>query len=109
VSGGLERARMHLAAAAAAAETACHAWGVWADEVRERAERRMGAGPCDPRVCLDPEYAAALDAGRPFVEAARVTAMLAAGCRAGAAAHIAGDLPGPGFTGLGTAIGSPHS
>jgi hypothetical protein len=45
-------------------------WGLWADEVRERAEQRLGTGPGDPRVCCDLEYARALDAGRPFTEAA---------------------------------------
>jgi hypothetical protein len=69
VSGGLERARGHLAAAVAELEAACRAWGVWADEVRERAEQRLGTGPGDPRVCCEPEYARALDAGRPFTEA----------------------------------------
>ncbi len=64
MSGGLERARGHLAAAVAELEAACRAWGVWADEVRERAEQRLGAGPADPRVCCEPEYARALDAGR---------------------------------------------
>ena len=64
MSRGLERACGHLAAAAAELEAACRAWGVWADEVRERAEQRLGTGPADPRVCCDPEYARALDAGQ---------------------------------------------
>jgi hypothetical protein len=109
VSSGLERARGCLAAAAGEAEAACRAWGVWADEVRERAERRLGAGPCEPRACLDREYAAALDAGRPFIEAARVLAALLAVCEDKAVWLAPGDLPGPGFPDPGTAIGSPHS
>lgn len=74
MSGGLERARGHLAAAVGELEAARRAWGVWADGVRERAEQRLGTGPADPRVCSDPEYGQALDAGRPFIEAARVAA-----------------------------------
>ena len=74
MSRGLDRARGHLAAAAAELEAAVGAWGLWADEVRERAERRLGAGPGDLRVWGDPEYARALDAGGPFIEAARVAA-----------------------------------
>ena len=34
MSGGLEQARGHLAAAVAELEAACRAWGLWADEVR---------------------------------------------------------------------------
>jgi hypothetical protein len=96
VSGGLERARGHLAAAVAELEAACRAWGVWADEVRERAEQRLGTGPADPRVCCDLEYARALDAGRPFTEAARAAAVaLRASCEA--AGGFAGPWPcGPG-------------
>jgi len=101
VSGGLERARGHLAAVAEL-EAACRAWGVWADEVRERAEQRLGTGPGDARVCCEPEYARALDAGRPFTEAARAAAVaLRASC---AAAGCAGPGRGPE-----TAIGSPRS
>jgi hypothetical protein len=59
VSGGLEQARGHLAAAVAELEAACRAWGLWADEVRERAEQRLGTGPGDPRVRCEPEYARA--------------------------------------------------
>lgn len=99
MSGGLERARGHLAAAVAELEAACRAWGVWADEVRERAEQRLGAGPADPRVCCEPEYVRALEAGRPFTEAARA---LRASCAA------AGGCAGPG-TAPETAIGSPRS
>lgn len=89
MSGGLERARGHLEVAAAELEAACRAWGVWADEVRERAEQRLGTGPCDPRAWSDPEYGAALDAGRPFLQAARVVAALRAACSAG------DGFPGP--------------
>ena len=104
MSRGLERARGHLAAAVAELEAACRVWGVWADEVRERAEERLGTGPSDPRVRRDPEYARALDAGGPFLEAARVAAdALRAGCGA------AGGFGGPGGAGPETAIGSPHS
>ena len=104
MSGGLERARGHLAAAVAELEAACRAWGVWADEVRERAEQRLGTGPADPRVCCDLEYARALDAGRPFTEAARAAAVaLRASCEA------AGGFAGPGRVAPETAIGSPRS
>ena len=96
MSGGLERARGHLAAAVAELEAACRAWGVWADEVRERAEQRLGTGPADPRVCREPEYARALDAGRPFTEAARAAAVaLRASCEA-AGACAASWPRGPG-------------
>jgi len=104
VSRGLERAHGHLAAAVAELEAACRAWGVWADEVRERAEQRLGAGPADPRVRRDLEYARALDAGRPFTEAARAAAVaLRASCEAG------GGCAGPGRVAAETAIGSPRS
>jgi hypothetical protein len=104
VSGGLEQARGHLAAAVAELEAACRAWGLWADEVRERAEQRLGTGPGDPRVRCEPEYARALDAGRPFTGAARAAA---AALRASCAG--AGGCAGPGGTGPETAIGSPRS
>jgi hypothetical protein len=94
VSRGLEAARGHLAAAGAELEAAVGAWGLWADEVRERAERRLGAGPCDRRVWGDPEYARALDAGGPFIEAARaVAAALQAG---GRVPGLRSWPPGPG-------------
>jgi hypothetical protein len=88
VSRGLEAARGHLARAAAELEAAAGAWGLWADEVRERAERRIGAGPGDRRVWDDPEYARALDAGGPFIEAARAVA---------AALQASGWVPGAGW------------
>jgi len=91
VSRGLERARGHLAAAVAELEAACRAWGVWADEVRERAEQRLGTGPADPRVCGEPEYARAVEAGRPFTEAAR-----AAAAALRASGEAAGGCAGPG-------------
>jgi hypothetical protein len=85
VSGGLEAARRHLAVAVAELEAAVGAWGLWADEIREQAERRMGAAPCDPEVRDDPQYARALDAGGPFIEAARAAA---------AALKATGQMPG---------------
>ena len=105
MSRGLDRARGHLAAAAAELEAAVGAWGLWADEVRERAERRLGAGPGDLRVWGDPEYARALDAGGPFIEAARVaaTALERASC------EMPASLAGPGSRCPETAIGSPRS
>ena len=104
MSRGLAAARGHLATAAAELEAAVGAWGLWADEVREQAERRLGTGPGDRRVWGDPEYARALDAGGLFIEAARAVA---------AALQASGGVPG-GFTALAapgpeTAIGSPHS
>ncbi len=104
MSRGLEAACGHLAMAAGELEAAVEAWGLWADEVREQAERRLGTGPGDRRVWGDMEYARALDAGGLFIEAARaVAAVLQASDR----------VPG-GFTALAapgpeTAIGSPHS
>ncbi|HEV3292109.1 MAG TPA: hypothetical protein VG123_24280 [Streptosporangiaceae bacterium] len=103
MSGGLERARGHLAAAVAELEAACRAWGVWADEVRERAEQRLGTSPADPLVWRDLEYARALDAGRPFIEAARAAAV------ALRASGAAGGFAGPGRAAPETAIGSPRS
>jgi len=106
VSRGLEAARGHLATAAAELEAAVVAWGLWADEVRARAERRLGTGPGDRRVWGDPEYARALDAGGPFIEAARAAA---AGLQASGWAPGAGQVCGPGRPGPETAIGSPRS
>lgn len=104
MSGGLERARGHLVAAVAELKAACRAWGVWADEVRERAEQRLGTGPADPRVCCDLECARALDAGRPFTDAARAAAVaLRASCEA------VGGCAAPGHASPETAIGSPRS
>lgn len=104
MSRGLELAREHLAAAVAELEAARRTWGVWADGIRERAEERLGAGPGDPRLYGDREYLRALDAGGPFIEAARVAAeALRASCGA------APGFPGPGHPGPETAIGSPHS
>jgi hypothetical protein len=100
-SGGLERARGHLAVAVAELDAACRAWGVWADDVREQAEMRLGADPEDLRVLRDAEYARALDAGAPFLEAARVAMAAVAASR--------GGLAGPGRAGPETAIGSPRS
>ena len=103
MSGGLGAARSHLAAAAAELEAAVGAWGLRADEIRERAERRMGLGPCDPQVRDDVQYARALEAGCPFIEAARaVTAAMKA------AGQVPGGSAGPDRVGPGTAIGSPH-
>ena len=99
MSRGLDRARGHLAAAAAELEAAVVAWGLWADEVRERAERRLGAGPGDLRVWGDPEYARALDAGGPFIEAARVAATALEPGRRAAAVRWSGAMrKPPGFT-----------
>ena len=65
--------RAAMVDALAYAEAAQTAWGCWADEVRQRVEKRLGvehkAG--DPRVLADPEYAAVLDYGAPIVAAVR--------------------------------------
>lgn len=94
MSRGLDAARAHLATAAAELEAVVGAWGVWADEVRERAERRLGTGPGDRRVWGDPEFARALDAGGPFIEAVRA---VAAALQASGWVLGAGRVSGPGL------------
>ena len=55
-------ARGHLERAMPELEQARLAWGVWAEGIGQRAERRLGVtGLGDLRVMDDPEYARALD------------------------------------------------
>ena len=86
--GGCElgRARWHLERAVAELEQACWSWGVWADEVRELAERRLGVSAAVGFAVLeDPGYARALRLGGWFDEAAGAaeTALGVAGGGAG--------------------------
>ena len=72
--GGCElgRARRHLERAAAELEEACLAWGVWADGVRQLAERRLGVSAAEGFAVLDdPGYARALRMGAWFDQAPR--------------------------------------
>lgn len=71
-AGELGRARLHAERAVAELTAALQAWGLWADSVRERAERRLAVTDLDDRRVLnDPEYGRALDAGGVFAEALR--------------------------------------
>jgi hypothetical protein len=70
-------------------------WGCWADDVRQGAEKRLGVlpGDQDERIWGDPEYAAAVDAGRVISDALRrVERGLAAADPQYAAAVRAGNL-----------------
>jgi len=82
--GGCElgRAGRHLERAAAELEEARLAWGVWADGVRQLAERRLGVSAAEGFAVLDdPGYARALRMGAWFDQAvaAAGTALEAAG------------------------------
>jgi hypothetical protein len=71
-AGELGRARLHAERAVAELTAALQAWGLWADGVRERAERRLAVTDLDDqRVLSDPEYGRALDAGGVLAEALR--------------------------------------
>lgn len=50
-----------LEKAAALLDDAWLATGVWADDIRQEAERRLGIGPTDERAWDDPDYSTALD------------------------------------------------
>jgi len=64
------RARWHLERAMAELEQARLSWGVWADGVRQLAERRLGAGAAEGLAVLeDPGYARALRLGAWFDDA----------------------------------------
>jgi hypothetical protein len=83
--GGCElgRAGRHLERAAGELEQARLSWGVWADGVRQRAERRLGVSAAGGFAVLeDPEYARALRLGAWFDDAIEA---------AGAALAAAGD------------------
>ena len=47
------------------------AWGTWTDRYRQAAEQRLGVPADDAAAVDDPEYGAALDAGKPFIAALR--------------------------------------
>ena len=95
-AGGLDRARMHAERAVAELKAACRAWGCWADDVRQRAEGRLGVtGLADQRVLEDPEYGRALDMGASYFAAVNAAeAVLNAGCRGGAGGTDPARLPG---------------
>jgi hypothetical protein len=57
--------RRSLAEARTAAANLHTAWGVWADDVRQDAERRHGPDAADETLWADPEYSLALDGGLP--------------------------------------------
>lgn len=66
-------ARHHLEKAFLELDAAHLIWGVWADDVRQQVEKRLGAvlgdDAGDDQVRDDPEYGAALDAGKPYSDA----------------------------------------
>jgi hypothetical protein len=88
-AGDLGRARLHAERAVAELTAALQAWGLWADSVRERAERRLAVTDLDdPRVLSDPEYGQALDAGGVIAAALRAAeAVLRAGVPVAPGAH----------------------
>jgi hypothetical protein len=53
--------RRSLAEARAAVENLHTAWGVWADDVRQDAERRHGPDAADETLWADPDYSLALE------------------------------------------------
>jgi hypothetical protein len=101
---GLGRARGHLERAVAQLEAARLAWGLWADDIRQLTEQRLGISDLlDERVLDDPGYGQALDIGGPVGKAvtAAVTALRAA--RGGQA--CGGVCP---CMAVKARIGSPH-
>ena len=101
----LGRARRHLERAAAELEQAHLAWGVWADSIRKLAEQRTGISVAGGFGLLDDEgYAAALQMGTWFNDAAVAAAVALEVTGAGDAALGRVCPCGP----AGTAIGSPH-
>jgi hypothetical protein len=72
----LGRSRRHLERAVAELEQARLAWGVWADSVRKLAEQRTGISVAGGFGLLDDEgYAAALQMGMWFDDAAAAAAV----------------------------------
>jgi hypothetical protein len=57
--------RRSLDEARTAVENLHTAWGVWADDVRQDAERRHGPDAPEQTLWADPEYSLALDGGLP--------------------------------------------
>ena len=64
-----ETVRRSLAYAWQAVETLHTAWGLWADDVRQDAERRHGPDATNETLWADPEYSLALDGGQPISQA----------------------------------------
>ena len=101
---GLGRARGHLERAVAQLEAARLAWGVWADDIRQLTEQRLGISDLlDGRVLDDPGYGRALDIGGPVGKA--VTAAVTALRAAGGGEDWGGVCP---CTAVKAQIGSPH-
>jgi hypothetical protein len=57
--------RRSLDEARTAVENLHTAWGVWADDVRQDAERRHGPDAPEETLWADPDYSLALDGGTP--------------------------------------------
>ena len=85
----LGRARRHLERAAAELEEARLAWGVWADGVRQLAERRLGVSAAEGFAVLDDPDTRGRRMGAWFDQAAA-----AAGAALEAGGAGAGLLPG---------------
>ena len=97
----LDRARLHLEWAVAELKAARQAWGVWAEGIRRRAEKRLGVTDLrDQRVLDDLEYARALDAGTAYIEAVNA---------AGAALKAGRCGGGAGDAGCAVPVGRPAS
>lgn len=62
--------RRQLAETRQAVENLHLVWGVWADDVRQDAERRHGPDAAEETLWTDPDYSLALDGRQPITEAA---------------------------------------
>jgi hypothetical protein len=91
----LDRARLHAERAAAELKAARQAWGVWAEGIRRRAEKRLGVTDFrDQRVMDDLEYTRALDMGTAYIEAVTAAeAALKAGRCSGGDGDAGGAVP----------------
>jgi len=66
----LDRAFVHVERAVAELKAAREAWGCWAKGIGRRAEKRLGVTDLQDQCVLDDlEYARALDAGGPYIDA----------------------------------------
>jgi hypothetical protein len=70
--------RRSLDEARTAVENLHTAWGVWADDVRQDAERRHGPDASEQTLWADPEYSLALDGGLPTYAAKEAVQQAAA-------------------------------
>jgi hypothetical protein len=70
--------RRSLAEARTAVENLHTAWDVWADDVRQEAERRHGPDAADETLWADPDYSLALDGGTPTLAAKEAVQQAAA-------------------------------